>query len=154
LAFPPFSTDNNLLKDKSCHIIEPYDDDKLISVFVLKNADGSIIKILDQEGVHLTPDDAGPIGQNLMVAININIHLRVRQSQLFFSIKNEDATLVDVFNGKNFISPGMLQDVYGKRLKIQNTRVIEKYDPDKKYDAIIKPTIVCYSDKHPIYIKG
>ena len=33
LAFPIFSNNKNLLKDKSCHVIEPYDDGELISIF-------------------------------------------------------------------------------------------------------------------------
>jgi len=153
LAFPPFSIKKELLKDKSCHIIEPYDDGKLISIFVLKDKEGSIIKILDKDGVHLGPDEAGPIGKDLMVILNIGLYLRLKQAQLFFSVKDNKMTLVDVFDGKTFISPGMLKDVYGKRLSIQQTRSIEKYDPGKEYGAIIKPVIVCYDDNKPIYVR-
>lgn len=152
LAFPTFSDNKELLKDKSCHIIEPYDDGRLISVFVLKDKEGSIVKLLNKDGIHLDPKDV-PVGKDVMTALNIGIHLRLKQSQLFFSIKDDKAILVDVFDGTNFVSPGMLQDVYGKRLKIQQTKSIEKYDPDKNYGAIIKPTIVCYNNGKPTYVK-
>lgn len=151
-AFPPFSAKKELLKNKSCHIIEPYDDNEPISIFVLKDKAGSIVKILNKDGVHLKPTDV-PIGKDLITALNIGVYLRLSQSQLFFYVKDSKMTLVDVFDGKNFISPGMLKDVYGKRLSIQQTRSVESYDPNKNYGAIIKPSIVCYDDNNPIYIK-
>lgn len=154
-AFPVFSSDKNLLKDKTCHIIKPYDDGELFSVFVVKKDDGFILKILDKNGKHVSPDSAGPIDQPLRIALNIGLYLKLRQYQLFFSIKNKKATLVDVFNGKSFISPGMLSDIYNKRIKIQHTASIEKYDPKKDYGgAIIKPAIVCCdNNSNPIYLK-
>lgn len=153
-AFPPFSINKELLRGKSCHVVEPYDDGQLVSVFVLKDKEGSIIKVLDQTGIHIDPMDVGELNKDLMTTLNIGIYLRIKQSQLFFSIKGEEVTLVDVFDGKNFISPGMLSDIYGKRLKIQNTKSIEKYDPNKKYNAIIKPIIICPdNNNNPIYIK-
>ena len=151
-AFPTFSAKKELLKDKSCHIIEPYDDGKLLSIFILKDRDGNAVKVLDKDGVHLHPENM-PIGKDVMTALNVGIHLRLPQSQLFFSIKDDKMTLVDVFDGKNFVSPGMIQDVYGKRLKIQQTRSIERYNPNKIYGAIIKPVIMCYDDNKPVYIK-
>lgn len=154
-AFPVFSSNKNLLKDKTCHIIKPYDGGKLFSVFVLKDADGSILKILDRDGKHVGLDNVGPLDSPLRVALNIGFYLKLKQYQLFFSIENEEAALVDVFNGKSFISPGMLSDIYGKRMKIQHTISIEKFNPEKDYGgAIIKPAIVCCNqNNNPTYIK-
>jgi len=153
LPFPTFSTDKRLLSNRSCHIIEPYDSGELISAFVKREGDGFVIKTLDKDGRHIGPDEAGPIDKDIAMAINVTILLKVNQFQLFFSIKDKPI-LVDVFDGKTFISPGMLSDVYGKRMNIQNTISVEKFDPDKKYDAVIKPTIVQFNNQEPIYIKS
>jgi len=155
LTFPCFSTNKELLKDKTCHVIEPYDDGELLSVFILKDENGgSIIKILDKNGIHLDPNNVKSIEKEIRVVLHIGLTLGIKQSQLFFSVKNNEAALVDVFDGKTFISPGMLSDIYGKRVKIQTTKSVEKYDPDKKYDAIIKPKITCFDNGSPVYVKG
>jgi len=154
IPFPIFSTNRELLRDKSCYMIKPYDDGKLVSVFTLKEKDGNILKILSKDGTHLSPNEAEPIEKEIIIALNIGLTLGVKQSQLFFSVKNKEAMLVDVFDGKTFISPGMISDIYGKRMKTQEFSSIEVYDPGKTYNAIIKPKIVCYENNSPVYVKG
>jgi len=136
-------------------MIEPYDDGKLLSVFILRDENsGSIVKILDKNGMHLDPNNVESIEEEIKIILHIGLTLNIKQSQLFFSIKDNKAALVDVSDGKTFISPGMLSDIYGKRVKTQTVKSIEKYDPDKKYDAIIKSKIVCFDDGSPVYVKG
>lgn len=153
LPFPKFSNKKELLHGKSCHIIEPYDGGKLVSAFVKKDDGGFIIKTLDENGRHIGPKEVGPIDKDLTIAMNIAMLLKVSQFQLFFSIVENKTILVDVFDGKTFISPGMLNDVYGKRMNIQNTKSIEKFDSTKEYNSIIKPAIPLFEDNQPVYAK-
>lgn len=153
LAFPKFSKNKEALKDKTCHIIEPYDDGKLISIFIKRVGDGSVIKVLDKDAVHLELKDVPELDKHIKQIINMCLHLKLPQVQLFLSIKGEEIIIVDVF-ANGFVSPGMLNDIFGKRIGTQIERSTERYDPDKVYNAIIKPKIPCYEDKIPIYIKG
>jgi hypothetical protein len=151
-AFPAFSNNKTLLQNKSCHIIEPYDQNKLVSVLIAHIDGGFLVKFLNKDAIHIDPQEAGPLEDQLIAAINFQKLLRLPQMQLFFSMGDE-AMLVDSYDGRTFASPGMLADVYGKRFKVQKTRFIEKFDSNKSYSAIIKPVIVCYEGGQPVYLK-
>jgi len=154
-AFPPFSQNKVLLHGKTCHIIEPYDSGVLVSTFTLRTGEGFIVKVLDQNGAHLDPNELkdAKMRETLVAAINIQKLVGVRQTQLFFSVTSEPI-LVDMFDGSKFASPGMLMDIYGKRIKVQSAKSVEKYDQNKTYNAIIKPAIVCYDNNEPVYLKS
>lgn len=151
--FPPFSKNRDALGDRLCFIVEPYDNKKLISISILRDDGGFFIKTLNKDGIHIDPREAGPIGDSLITLLNIVLTIKLNMCQFFFAIDKEPI-LVDVFNGKEFISPGMLRDVFSKRIKTQTIKSIETYDPQKTYNAIIKPAIVCYDEHGPIYVKG
>jgi len=153
LSFPKFNNNHDLLNNKSCHIIEPYDNGKLMSASVVRNGNGSLIKTVDEHGKVIEPHTAAPMASNISAAINIALHLKIKEFQLFFSVIDSEAILVDVYDGKTFISPGMLDDVYGKQMKTQNIITTEKFDPNKRYNAILKPVIVCYENGNPVYVK-
>jgi hypothetical protein len=153
-AFPAFSNNKAPLQNKSCHIVEPYDQHKLVSVLIAHIDGGFFVKFLNKDAIHIDPKDAGPLEDQLIAAINFQKLLRLPQMQLFFAINGDEVMLVDSFDGRSFASPGMLTDVYGKRFKVQKTRTIEKFDPNKSYDAIIKPVIVCYEGGQPVYLKS
>lgn len=153
-AFPDFHENKKLLDGKFCHVIEPYDDQKLISVALLRDDEGGFfIKVLNKDGAHIDPQEAGPIGDALMESIKVAMTIRLRQCQFFFAI-GDQPMLVDMFNGKDFVSPGMLKDIFGKRVKTQQIVESEDYDLNKSYNAIIKPNIVCYDQQRPVYVKG
>jgi hypothetical protein len=150
--FPKFSTKKELLKDKRCFIIESYHDKDLISIYILRDTDEFIIKILDKDGKCIDPNGAGPIGNVLLAALQVNLYTRVEKSQLFFAVSGDEFILVDVFNGSDFISAGMIKDLYGKRIKTQKIISTEDYDPNKKYGATIKPVTMCYEQNNPVYL--
>lgn len=160
-AFPKFTNNKSLLHGKACHVIEPYDNNEVISIFILKIDDGFFVKILDKDGVHMELDALDKyekiktsLTDSLIIAMNIQKLVGIKQSQLFFAITKDGPVLVDMFDGTKFASPGMISDIYGKKLKIQLTRSIEKFDQDKDYNAIIKPSIACYDNNEPVYIKS
>ena len=152
--FPPFNPNKALLKDKLCNIIEPYDNYKLISIYVGVNSDEYIVKILDKDGIHVGIEETIDVltRQQLISMLNIVKTLKLNVCQMFFALKDEPI-LVDVFDGNKFISPGMLTDIYKNTFKTQKILSTNRYNPDTIYNAIIKPIIVCYENNNPIYLK-
>lgn len=159
--FPPLS-DSSIddLHGKSCHFIENYFDGILLSVLSYYDGrEGFVIKILDENGKHLDKNSEKfnylTSDNTLMSLMSINKALHVKESQFFFSIEhNKPPILTDIYDGKTFLSPGIIADTYGKRINCQKILKTEIIDSNFNYDktVILKPVIPIFKDSNPIYI--
>lgn len=149
--FPRLDHDYSPLLGRICHLIEPYDHLKMISVFVKRDNNGSIIKITDENANEVDPRDTNIANKSLMMALNIQKLTQVEESQLFFADDGKEPMLVDVYNGSDFISAGMLRDIYGKRMRTQNILKTEQFNPSNTKNVIVKPAVVRYVDSMPLY---
>jgi len=144
-----------------CYFIEPYNCDNILSVLIWKFDNEYIIKVLDKDANHLDPQKSPIrefINKYLMGFLELNHSLKINKSQMFFAESNNEYVLVDVYDSKKFIGPGMLRDIYGKRMKTQKVLEIKPYTKDMAVgNFIIKPslfmTINVDNKPHPLYIK-
>jgi hypothetical protein len=159
---PTFSDKRDLIHGKPCYLVKKYSN--VISFSVKKIEEegnsGYFIKLTDKNGNEIEIKNA-QCDQKELESIIKEVLLICRQVgidtyQCFLSADGS-LKLVDLFDGKSFVSPGMIEDIFSKRVKTQTLINVETYDQDKSYDAIIKPTTVCYDNEEkssPLYVMG
>ncbi len=148
-----------------CYILKDYKPG--LSVVMRFDGEHSGFSIGDWTGNHYTPESKEwPQCAELLMKVHSPIlqtliNIKVPQAQFYF---DNEGKLVDMRTSINkFVGPGMLRDIFGNLLPIQETIEIvqvtdEKIDEVKKNGgAIVKPsmfkTMVVKNDPVPLYAR-
>ena len=162
IKFPLFNGSIEQLQGKLCYFIKPYDYGQFYSLAVCKMNDTYSFKILNKEGTHLDLSQVSKtfdnfLKKNILEVLNVVNTIKLPKCQLFFSVVKKEVLLVDVYNGSNFAGPGMVKDVFGKRIKTQKINKIDTCDKKDYKNVIIKPSVFASTQLNgeavPLYIR-
>lgn len=158
VEFFKFSESKSLFDKRYCYILEPYDVNNGITLYIGFRKDGNSVNVLTRVAdfksntFNLMSLNNKHIS-NLMEKyhnklVNILKTAGVLDSLMYFSIVKDELLLVDVMiNANQFLSPGLLRDLFGKVLPIQKTVTIDIITAElvKNYKGkFIKPSAFKY----------
>ena len=134
LAYPPLAHDIGLVRGVFCYIIKPYKLSGISCLIARSDGDvritvgdfrGNAIDLLAKSSIAVIANEF--LKQYLAILIQYTKLVGVDKIIYYFSLRDDNTlVLVDARLSINkFLGPGMLRDVFGKRLPTQEVKGIE-----------------------------